>query len=203
MDLSKLPRLSNSASPAPSSPPVAETPLTQPPAVAPPANTGVDAVGIGADIWFMSIVGLILIFLGRDFIRYEFDVLSHRTFHTNTTWESGPKEGQEVAYPELMGFTNIAGDTYYTHSCLVLFGLTMIVDGIGRALASSRLPGRRGILAATLFITLATIIYNFLVAAKYLAAGALPVVSGLAIAFGGYLAFFQWAMLQSMRSRRA
>ncbi|HZL34232.1 MAG TPA: hypothetical protein VFC78_02915 [Tepidisphaeraceae bacterium] len=158
-----------------------------------------ETINIGAEIWFMTIVGLLLIFFGRDIVRYEFARITHGTYHTNVNWTRGDKEGQEVRYPDLTDMSGLQGGTMYTDICLFLFGLTMIVDGVGRALAARRLPGWRSILWFTLGITLLTVAFNFFVAAKYVAAGSLPIVSGLAIAFGGYLAFFQWAMLRAMR----
>src|SRR4051812_27092681 len=94
MDLSKLPRMSNT--PNTTSAPQAPAPTAT--GQAPPARqplTGVDPVqgpaGLGADIWFMSIIGIVLILFGRSFIAYEWAHLRHQPYHTNVTWDSGEK----------------------------------------------------------------------------------------------------------------
>jgi hypothetical protein len=81
--------------------------------------------------------------------------------------------------------------------------LTLIVDAVGRGLAATRLPGRAVILGFTLLVTAVMIAYNTWIAAKFFSAGQLPIVSALAVAFGGYLAMAQVAMMRSLLLRRA
>jgi hypothetical protein len=95
-----------------------------------------------------------------------------------------------------MDISGMTGGQLYTDICLVLFGVTLIIDAVGRALVMTRLPGRGAILSLTLAVTLFTVGYNFLVAAKYMHAGTIPIISLIAIAFGGYLAMFQFAMFK-------
>jgi hypothetical protein len=200
MDLSKLPRLSKTETPPPPSAPDPQ-PETVIPHVVPaarPADT--DAVGIGAEVWFMTIIGVVLILFGHSFISYEISRLTRTPYHTRTNWLSGPKEGEEVAYPELTDMTGIAGGAFWTDSSVCFLGIAMILDGVARGLASLRVRGGRGLLRITLGITVFVVLYNFYVCAKIFSGGALPIISALAIAFGGYLAFFQWATLQDQRA---
>ncbi|MDB5356969.1 MAG: hypothetical protein JWN24_3422 [Phycisphaerales bacterium] len=202
MDLSKLPRLSKTETP-PAPPPTPQPQPEKPESAVPyaPVTRGdTDAVGIGAEVWFMTIIGIVLILFGHSFIKYELSRLTHTPYHTGTNWTSGPKEGEEVAYPDLADMTGIAGGAFWTDSSVCFLGIAMILDAAARGLATMRVPGGRGLLRITLGITVFVVFYNFYVCAKIFSGGALPIISALAIAFGGYLAFFQWATLQDRRA---
>src|SRR5438874_1852693 len=111
MDLSKLPKLS-------------QTPEPPPQENAPSSNQQVPDYGrmdssefVGAEVWLSAIIGLVFLLLGRRFGMYLLSLIAHRDFHTNVNWLSGAKAGQEVAYRELEGFV------CYNESAMFLFGL--------------------------------------------------------------------------------
>ena len=117
MDLSKLPRkpqAPDAGSATPASPSVPQPPTDH--------SSSAAQIGLGADIWFMSIVGLVLIYCGRSFISYELAQMRHQPYHTGVTWNTSDKAGEEVAYPDLDA-GGVRGGQYYTDSCLFLFGV--------------------------------------------------------------------------------
>src|SRR3954463_11785984 len=102
MDLSKLPRLSNTGTPPP--PDVTEQLAGAPRAVLPAVERDPDAfVGTGADMWLSGAVGVLFLLLGLSFGKSLVARLTGGTYHTGVNWVAGPKAGQEVTYPELEG----------------------------------------------------------------------------------------------------
>src|SRR6187551_1738010 len=110
MDMSKLPRLSNTQQnqPPPSSdaaegpaldqpipsrpePPYSEQPMTQ-------------GMLMGAEVWLTGVLGLVFMLLGRNFGVYLISKLTGRVYHTGVNWTAGPLANTEVAYPDLEGF---------------------------------------------------------------------------------------------------
>ena len=225
MDISKLPRLSQTSQPAdagtpagPSgTPPAATTPVAGSslwcarcnapnpagtrhcgncgaelrPAGAPNAFTPVDVQpGIGAEVWVSAIVGIILMLVGMNFAKWAITTMAGGTYHTTVNWTAGPKAGQEVAYWELDGFAAL-------QDCgLFLFGLAMVLEAIVLVVVHSQVRAKRPLLAVALLITLTATILNLLVSAKLLSAGVLPLMSLLAVAFGGYIIAYEWRLFQ-------
>ena len=112
MDLSKLPKLSET--PPPPVTPEKPLPDHKPiPDYGPPAPSEM----VGAEVWVSAIIGLIFLLLGRRFAIYLLSILSGKAFHTGINWISGAKAGQEVGYRELEGFV------FYNESAMFVFGL--------------------------------------------------------------------------------
>jgi hypothetical protein len=200
MDLSKLPKFSANnpgASPAMNpqansqgnplrspegNPPPAEKPPENPPPVAQYRSPGIPAApGMGPEIWFNSIVAVLAIFWGRSFAVYLFDQLTGKTFHTGILWTEGDRAGQEVAYPELGPYTMI-GD-----GGLLLFGLIVLLETWLRAMLAMgwRIP--RAICLAVLALAVGMTIFNLFVCIACMKSGQVPLTSGLAAAFGGFI----------------
>ena len=97
MDLSKLPKMSQTPPPPP--PPPSEPPQQPNPQPVEYRDqiSHVEA-GVGGMVWVSVILGSLCIWLGRRFPSYLLAKLSGRGFHTETNWISGPKTGQEVGY---------------------------------------------------------------------------------------------------------
>src|SRR5438552_17397003 len=121
MDLSKLPKLSES--PAPPPPAHDETPA--------PASQPIDyghgptiGVSIGAEVWVSLIIGIIFLMLGFNFAHYAITTMTGRTYHTHIDWTDGPKAGSEVTYPEL------AGDGMWNDSALFFSGVGLIPEAV-------------------------------------------------------------------------
>jgi hypothetical protein len=138
---------------------------------------------VGADVWFSVIIGLVLIAWGRQFISFLIAKVSGREFHTGMIFSDS---GKEVPYPELQGFV------MYTESGLVLFGIALLLD------AAARGTGKRALVKLAFAASILTTLYNGFVASKFFANNAgLPIVSLLAIAFGGFMAITQWQWLKA------
>jgi hypothetical protein len=152
-------------------------------------------VGVGVEVWISAVIGLILMLMGRSFGAYLIAMLTGQPFHTHFTWGEGPKEGQEVGYWELSGFTALSD------SAVFLFGLTMVLEAAVLALINTRFKAKAQLVTVALLFTVLVTAYNAVVALKLMTTGLLPITSLLAIAFGGYIAVFEWRLLQQLRPR--
>jgi len=192
MDMSKLPRLSRSEPP----PGEAADATAAPPAEGRggryPDYYGDPGDGFGAlagvEIWFMAILGIVLMFFFRQWAAYSLDHLFHRPYHTGVTWMAGPKAGLEVEYPELEGMP------WLSDSATFLFGLALLLDALVRlvALLASRL--RRVLFVPMFIVTAGVILWNLYAIPKLWLAGVIPLFPFLAVAFLGYAAFQQWRL---------
>jgi hypothetical protein len=192
MDVSKLPRLSNTDSPQ--TPPDSSTPEPSAPAPQPPPSR-FDPVGIGAEVWFAVIIGLIFMAIGNAFAQYEIGKLTHHPYHTKVFWQEGPNEGAEVLYPDLMG------EQYYSDSGLFFFGLSLIIVAFAQVLSMTRLPMRGLIGWGALGIAILATGYNIFVSAKLFSIGIIPVLSLLCVALGGYEVFLQFRVVGPVAKR--
>ena len=199
MDMSKLPRLSDTQrehkahaaavgapEPAPAQP--------QYPSQPPQQVVYLDR-GIGFEIWLSLIFGLIFLFMGWNFARYAIATLGGPPFHTNVTWSMGPKAGQEVEYFELQG------GVAYTQAGMFLFGLALLLEAIAMLAAHSGVPFKRGLVAFALLVTVLATLFNLFVAIKMFGMGIFPLMSAIAVAFGGYIAAYEWRMLQALNAQ--
>jgi hypothetical protein len=181
MDLSKLPRMSQTpAPPATPEPPQAETA---------PHDYGIhERASVGPEIWISAIIGLIFLLIGRNFASYLAHVATGRTYHTNVNWVAGPKVGTEVSYPELQGHVMM------NDSAMFLFGLALVLEAaVFLALGMNWRLQRPLIYVGFAVAALATI-YNAIVAVILFNDNVLPIFSLLAVAFGGYAALFLWRL---------
>jgi hypothetical protein len=155
--------------------------------------------GIGAEVWLSAVIGAVVMFMGINFARWALTTMTGGTFQTNVNWTAGPKAGQPVAYWELDGFTALQ-DT-----ALFLFGFAMVLEAIVLVAVHRGGRGRVPLLVFAISITLLATALNLLVAMKLIAAGFLPLASLLAVGFGGYIAAYEWRLLQHYRGsvRRA
>src|SRR2546430_1510338 len=103
MDVSKLPRLSETKPPEPAPPSPDPQAQSNSPSPAPPRTVdyGSDRVAIGAEIWFGLIIGLILMLYTAQFGKYLIATATGHQYHTGVTWTEGPNDGKEVPYPQL------------------------------------------------------------------------------------------------------
>jgi hypothetical protein len=196
MDVSKLPRLSETDKHAPPPSPPAQTPSEVGQVAPSPADRAMPAqrvsAGIGAEVWLSLIIGLILMMVGQSFARYAVAKLRGQPFHTNVNWTDGPKAGQEVEYYELEGFTA------WTDTGIFLFGLAMVLEAAMLAIIYSRLGGKRALTGLALFVTILATGLNVYVCVKLFGGGIMPLMSALAVAFGGYMAIYEWRLLQEL-----
>jgi hypothetical protein len=199
MDLSKLPRLSETDKHAasPGSPAAAEHGDADAPARREPIPVERVSAGVGAEVWISLIIGIILMLLGQSFARWSIATLSGQPFHTNVHWTDGPKAGREVDYWELSGFTA------WTDMAIFLFGLAMVLEAAMLAVVYSRMGGKVLLTTIALGVTVVATALNLFVCFKLFGVGILPLMSALAVAFGGYMCVYEWRLLGALRSTRA
>ncbi|HEX8521725.1 MAG TPA: hypothetical protein VF669_05660 [Tepidisphaeraceae bacterium] len=193
--MSKLPRLSNTADNTP--PPRPDETLTAPiPAtptdIAEPAMTRGQL--LGAEVWLSAVLGIIFMLFGKNFGLYLFSKIANQTYHTGVNWTEGPLAGQEVAYPELMGFVML------TDASLFLFGLALLFEAIVLGASASAKGLRKPLVYLAFGISILAIAFNLFACGRMMAAGITPIISLLATAFGVYVAMYEWALIRSMRS---
>ena len=109
-------------------------------------------------------------------------------------WTSGPKAGQEVDYFDLEGFTA------WTDTAIFLFGLAMVLEAAMLTVVYSRLGGKVALTSVALLVTILATALNLVVCFKLFGAGIMPLMSALAVAFGGYMAVYEWRLLQQLRA---
>ncbi|HSV15997.1 MAG TPA: hypothetical protein VLI90_17175 [Tepidisphaeraceae bacterium] len=192
MDLSKLPKLSNTqAEQPPASAPVASDDPTPTRPVEYRGRPSINEPELGADIWVNAIIGLLLIGMGFTFAKFLSAKLTGQPFHTNVNWTTGPNAGSEVAYFDLQGYTA------WTDMGMFLFGVVLLLEAAAKTALVLR-PGAvsRAILLLALVLTAATTALNIYVCFKFLQAGSLPLLSGLAVAFGGWILADERRMLR-------
>jgi hypothetical protein len=173
MDLSKLPKLSQT----PTGPPANDPDVL--PAI--PYATPTPQPGIGPDIWFNTIMGIIAIFLGKTFAAYVFARLTGQVFHTGIFWTDGPLNGQEVAYPDLMGHQMLSDAGVF------VFGLVILLEVLVRILLARRWHVPRTFVGLVWMAAMISTGFNVYVCIKFFQDGSIPITSGLAAAFGGFI----------------
>ena len=193
MDLSKLPKMSQTPTPPPPEP----TPQ--------PASQPIDyqdqiahvQSGVGGMVWISVILGALCIWLERRFGAYLLAKLSGREFHTEINWVSGPKTGQEVAYWEL------GGSTAWTEASIFLFGLALVLEALALWVISSKMGGKKPVLAISLLVVVIATAFNLFTVVRIMGEGVLPLMSGVALAMGGYMAMYQWKLLRVLSTGRS
>ncbi len=191
MDLSKLPKLSDTQR--------AEGPVpaeTEPQQTGPslPAAPVYRPPGIGADIWISLVIGILLCALGRSFFSFSVAALTHQPYHTGFTWDSdGPKghAGDEIAYFDL------AGETAWSDMGIFLFGLVLLFEAASKTLVMLK-PGKpaRAALTIAIAFTVIGVLLNVVVCIRLFNSGTVPMLSGFAVAFGGWILIDEWNTLK-------
>jgi len=193
MDMSKLPRLSNTPSPPPD---VGEEPAIATTGTSRILDPSSESMLMKMEVWLCIVLGIIFMLLGRDFGIYCLSILFHHPYHTGVNWLEGPLAGQEVAYPDLSGFV------IWTDASLFLFGLATFFEGIVLFASDSAARLRRPLLHLAFAITVLAVTFNLLACAKLMTNGVIPIFSLLATAFGIYIAMFEWALLKNTAPAR-
>jgi hypothetical protein len=192
MDLSKLPKLSDSPPPPSPPEPEREAPTANQPTALPHRHEDL-GISVGAEVWIGAVFGLIFIMLGINFAKYSLAVLTGREYHTNVTWTEGERAGTEVKYPELMG------DVIWNESSLFLFGVALVLEAIVMGIAGTGVRIKRPLVALAVLIAAAATLLNLIAAGKMFSDGIMPLMSLLAVAFGGYMTIYLWKLYQQLR----
>ena len=213
MDLSKLPRMSNTP-PTPVEPAASAHPASagaNPPP--PPAEAtflcpncasvlrvgarfcdkcGVQLVqrnaagqvGLGAEAWISIAMGVILLL----FLHRPIEYWHTRSHPEQFTWTFNDKDGNPITYPQSAFFLP---DVAFCAFCAV-----MIFEGVAM-LAARRAPA--ALLVAFILLVLTSGFNLIALAASYKEIG-FQIFPALAIAFGIYLAIFQIGLYRSLRA---
>jgi hypothetical protein len=177
MDLSKLPKLSETPKPpAPPPPPQNDPPSQKSTDYAPePASVGMEA-------WISIAVGIFLLLMYPRFLQW----LSHRVIgsHFNPFVDSA---GNIVPYSQVPEFWGDMGP--------VFFGLVLIFEGLVMAFIR-----RTALVAVVLTLTALATLYNLIYLVMSYSRFGLAPISFLAVAFGFYICMYQWKYLRLKRS---
>ncbi len=189
MDYSKLPKLSQTPAPPP------EPPVESAPSQVPVLASRVEPQpGLGAEVWLSAIIGLVMIMMAWNFARFLGATLTGQMFHTNVTWQTEERAGEEVAYFDLEGYTA------WSESAMFLFGVALLLEAAALAAAHRPFAARKLLVGFALTITVIATIYNLGVAGLLFTHGMMPIISILIVAFGGYMAAYEWRLLKSLNA---
>ena len=190
MDMSKLPRMSQTPPPPPEvADPLADAGRAAPGVAPAPQSAYRQELGYAsepaaslAEAWISIAIGLILMFVstaGR-FLEY--------LTSSNFSWNFTDPSGAPLPYRQTVFFW---GDV-----AIFAFALLLIIDGI---LVFTRKPVLVGIAFG---FTVITVLMNFIYLVRMMNGYGFQLWSALAVAFGVYIAIFQWKLLQSLRMAR-
>jgi len=203
MDLSKLPRLSQSEAPPPSeeAPPPAEAakPAAAPVAVAP--YPGALRPGL-MEAWISIGVGVILLLVVPTTLQY----FSSKVFHTHFAPYGDPERPPPAKVDYLLfsdGTTTTKvyyrdTVTFWSDLAVTAFSLVLILDGILMVRARSV-----AVIGFALCLTLAATLGNLVYLVSTYSSNGIAILSALAVLFGGYIAMSQWGMLSGLLRARA
>jgi len=183
MDLSKLPRLSETSKEQPT-PPVSTDPaqLGQPsiPIARVHEPRPSEPIGTAGDAWISIAVGVIILVISPRLFQY---LISPSTF--STKWTFNDPNGNPLTYPQTVFFW---GDIV-----LYLFAATLIIEGLILVFARKTLTIGIGFGLTTL-ATAANAIYLVAMMSK---GYGFQLYSAIAVAFGVYIAMYQWNLLKA------
>ena len=135
-----------------------------------------------AEAWISIAIGLILMFVSTAGRFFEYLTSS------NFSWTFNDASGAPIPYRQTVFFW---GDV-----AIFFFALLLIIDGI---LVFTKKP----ILVAIAFgFTVVTVLMNLIYVARMMNGYGFQLWSALAVAFGVYIAIFQWKLLQTLRMSR-
>jgi hypothetical protein len=178
MDLSKLSKFSETKKPE--SAPQQQTEPTPPLAYRADRQLGVS----GAEAWISIALGVILLVVCHRPIEYLFTRHNPAAF----SWTFNDSNGNPISYTQSAFFLPDLG--------VVAFGLVLILDGL--LLAFARI---RGFVWMTFILTVIVVILNAIAIAVSMNEIGFQILPALAIAFGGYMAVYQWLLLKDSRAR--
>jgi len=176
MDMSKLPRLSNTPVP----PPAAPEPKPAQNAGYGPARAPLSGI---AEAWLSFAIAAFLLFTNTRLEHYL-------VYRDNVNDLTDLNTGVVTPYLQTAGFKVDLGIT--------VFAVALVIDGLVLLL-----PRRAWSLMTLIGLTLATAVLNLWVIASCWNPYGLQYLPALAVALSGYMAIVQWAALSEVRISRA
>jgi hypothetical protein len=134
-----------------------------------------------ADAWFSLVIGLIVLFVFPNTIRY---IHSRATFDQNYPVTDG--QGNVVPYAQSNLFLPDLGMT--------IFGIALIVEGLAQIVAL-----RRPVVLAVFFLTTAAGLFNLYVVIHMFNIAGFQLFCAVAVAISGYMALSQWTIANLLR----
>jgi len=154
-------------------------------------QTGVSHIGsplpggfIPAEAWLSLAVGVIVLFMFPEFRTY-LTTLSHPE-HFYDLYTISDSHNQSIPFEKSVFFFTEMGLTY--------FGITMVLD----AIVLLR-PRYTVLIWIVLILNIVGVALNIFAVVKALDEAGFMIYNALAIAFGGYIALYQWRLLQNLR----
>ena len=201
MDMSKLPKFSQTPPTPPSQAgdqeagmPTASVHAARAMSVAPPGN--------GAEAWISIGVGILLLIFVPNALGY----FSSKLFHTKFEPYPDPTRPFPAKcdfvinlYPDGTKATVYYRDMpeFWSDVAVTAFAFTLLLDGIVMVRARKPLP-----VLIVLCITVAATVGNLIYLVENMSGG-VPIISALAVLFGGYIAMYQWSFYKALRENTA
>jgi hypothetical protein len=160
------------------------------------AAAPIEGPGIGAEVWLSAIIGIVLMLFGLTFAKWALTTAFGGTYSTGLVWLA-PIEGQPNQHPEGAPITYWElndGVTALQDMAIFLFGLAMVLEAAVLAVIHSRVRSKRPLLVVAILVTLMATALNLVVAGKLIALNVIPLLSLLAVGFGGYIAAYEWRL---------
>ncbi len=188
MDLSKLPKLSESPAPPPATPAEPAVPVqTREPARMSYFETGIDVL-------ISLAVGAIFLMLGAPYGGWLIATMNGEVYDTTFTWTGGPNDGKIVELFELRGGT---GWLYMGHWVL---GAALAIEAFLMALAAMSPRLRKPLIVLALLLCIGGAIANVVAVVMQIKMGFnQPILSVVAVLVGGVIAFFHGRHLVESR----
>lgn len=189
MDLSQLPKMSDTPKP----PPPAETATA---ATAAPAAYREPAGGFGpVAVWISLVIGLLFCMFGANAARWGVAKLSGHEFATGINWTeaAGDRAGTPVGYFELQGGTAWSEVGFFTMGVALLLDAVLLFFVYG-----SRRP-KPLLIGAALAMTGVALAINVGCAGYVFSLGILPFSSMVAVLVGGMMLFEQFGLWREAR----
>ena len=196
MDMSKLPRLSQSDAPPPPAPETSVAAENEPTRVVERLRSDTaqaPRLGTGAEAWISIGIGILVLAMSPNTMKYMAAVLSHKPaeiFPDPT--RPFPAKCDFILYEDGTKILYRNMSVFWSDLVVTAFALVLILDGL--VLASAR-RSRTVLLAfgVTALATAANGIYLFATIQN-----GLPVISAFAVLFGVYIAIAQWGYYKSL-----
>jgi len=180
MDLSKLPKLSNSPAPPPETSSTAGDVTSATPRAAEHYQPAADARSSFADVWISIGIGVILLVLSPRFLQWMLSKAGVGTF----TWTFSDPQGNPLPYSKTVFFL---GDL-----AVFAFAIVLILDGLVSALRRPRL-----LLMMAIGLTAITVLMNAYYVVTMFSGYGPQLFSLLAVVFGIYILSMQLARLKA------
>jgi len=189
MDISKLPKLSQT--PAPPQGQATNDAPTQATMDYRAPSTPVATIlsGWGPEAWISIGLGLILLLVYPHFVQWA----AYAIFHTHqpSFLPITDSNNQEVPYPKSIFFLS--------DLCVSVFAFALMFEGVVLLFAR----GARAVLLAFVVTCAAVALNLFYVVDSFATDQGFALVSGVAVLVGGYMAMYQWRLIQSFKQLRA